>query len=84
MGWGWALILLGIWSIAWIGWRHHREKNWNAASEYLPFMGVIAALILFVFPNMETQYTNADGKPVFIGMPIRGYGLMLMLGALAV
>ncbi|MFO0923318.1 MAG: prolipoprotein diacylglyceryl transferase family protein [Pirellulales bacterium] len=83
MGWGWALILLGIWSIAWIGWRHHREKNWNAASEYLPFMGVIAALILFVFPNMETQYMNADGKPVFIGMPIRGYGLMLMLGALS-
>ncbi len=54
-------------------------KSWKQVQESLPVWFVGALLIAFLFPRMESLDPN--GNP--IGLPIRGYGVMLMLGALS-
>ena len=43
---------------------------------YLPVFLLVSAVIAFVLPNLVEA--GPDGKP--IGLPIRGYGVMMMLG----
>ncbi len=41
-----------------------------------------AVLFVFVLPNIESRLTFADGDAVVLGLPIRGYGLMLLTAVL--
>ncbi len=75
-GMGW---LLGIWavvSIPLIGWLtlHH---GWTPETRgHAMVLGMIGLAIAFLLPRLEDQAPN--GEP--IGLLIRGYGVMLLLG----
>ncbi len=50
----------------------------------LPFWGVAAALIWFVLPSIEQAIETAPGEPpIILGLPIRGYGVMVLIGLLS-
>lgn len=78
-GFGWMLGLLLLAVIVWFVVNQQRLKTTKQLQESLPMWLVAALLILFFFPRMEA--IDPNGRP--IGMPIRGYGLMLMSGAIA-
>lgn len=59
-----------------------RRSGWNAeAAGTLVTLAVLGALIGFVLPNVMVEIPgtrSADGGPAY-GLPIRGYGTMLLL-----
>lgn len=84
---GFGLLLVGIIGAAavWIGWTLLRKRVPGEASPVselwsgLPVWLVAAAIVTFVLPQIEQVLPN--GEP--IGLPIRGYGVMVLLGLLA-
>jgi phosphatidylglycerol---prolipoprotein diacylglyceryl transferase len=69
-----ALLIVGF-----LGWAIWKLANKQSASEILGgawFVGFAAVLVVFVLPSIEQ--TLPDGTP--IGLPIRGYGVMVLLG----
>ena len=79
-GFGWALLFLVVgWFIVRIS-QNRGLANW---SEGLATWLTAAAAIVLVLPMLESQLDFASGESVILGLPIRGYGLMLMSGVLA-
>lgn len=78
-GWGWAL---GVWlivatSIAVV---QGRRSGWGAETwSSLPLFLAVAGMIVFLLPRFEE--TDAEGVP--LGLPIRGFGVMVTLGVLS-
>ncbi|MEX2027066.1 MAG: prolipoprotein diacylglyceryl transferase family protein, partial [Pirellulaceae bacterium] len=57
-----------------------RRQGWNAdTASYLPLQIVIAALIVFLMPRLEV----VSEKGVPLGLPIRGFGIMMALAAVS-
>src|SRR6476620_2612085 len=68
-----------------MGWLIYRQ-GWNAdTASYLPLLGVMAVVLLMVLPNMVEFALPAAprGKPAPIGVPIRGFGVMMMVAMIA-
>ena len=78
-GAGWMLILWAIVSALLLAYLWRRQ-GWNADTRsYLPLLLLMGLLIWLVLPRLEGV---GDGGAVK-GLPIRGYGVMLLLGVLA-
>ncbi|EMI22189.1 prolipoprotein diacylglyceryl transferase [Rhodopirellula maiorica SM1] len=79
-GFGWVLILLGLALVirAVMVKRHGGAVGSFLATEGLMW-GLFAAAVAFILPSVELK--NVDGEAV--GMAIRGYGVMLLLGVLS-
>jgi phosphatidylglycerol---prolipoprotein diacylglyceryl transferase len=78
-GFGWLLMALALVAASVISWRVRRH-GWSAtALADLPMLLVLAALIAWVAPRLEQL--AAQGPP--LGVPIRAYGVMVLLGILA-
>ncbi|TWU36116.1 prolipoprotein diacylglyceryl transferase [Novipirellula artificiosorum] len=79
-GFGWGLILLAIALIVRLVILRRLQKH--AFSDFLSseaiMWGVLALAVVIVLPMVEIK--NIDGAPV--GMAIRGYGVMLLIGVL--
>ena len=78
-GFGW---LLGAWilfCLALLAWAGRRSGGSREATSYLPIMIVVAVVIAFLLPNMIES--TPEGRP--LGVPIRGFGVMLMLATVA-
>lgn len=77
-GWGWMLLLwcaLAAITLGVLWWR----RGWNEElSGSLPVVLVVAAVIVFVLPHLEAR--SPEGE--VLGLPIRGYGMMVLLGVL--
>ncbi len=84
---GFGLALAGLIAAAagWIGWTLLRKRGPDEPSPSvelwsgLPVWLVAAAIVAFVLPQIELLLPN--GEPV--GLPIHGYGVMVLLGLLA-
>ena len=78
-GAGWMLILWVIVSGALLVWLWRRQ-GWNADTRsYLPILVMVGLLIWLVLPRLEDIPDAGPSK----GLPIRGYGVMLLVGVLA-
>ncbi len=79
LGAGWLLLLWAIVSgvlLLYLWWR----QGWNADTRsYVPLLAVMGLLIWQVLPRLEGVAGGGGGQ----GLPIRGYGVMLLLGVLA-
>lgn len=79
LGWlliGWILFSVGLLVVV------SRKKPDTAGKEiagYLPVLVIVGLAICFLLPMVEV--TDSDGNP--LGLPIRGYGLMVLLGVVA-
>ncbi len=78
-GFGWLLAGLAVGVVIWLVWsakiKLPASERWAA----LPVVLVATAIVTLVLPNIEQ--VAVDGEP--IGLPIRGYGVMVLLGLLA-
>lgn len=80
-GIGWLLILWTVFSIALLVWTV-RTKGWGKeVFNLLPVLAIVAIVIAFVLPILEAEHPDPDQEPM--GLPIRGYGLMVLLGIVA-
>src|SRR5487761_1406961 len=68
-GVGWLLAVWAVASVGWLGWLTWRE-GFAVARSYLPMFIIIGLFIALVTPSL------CDRE----GLPIRGYGVMLLLG----
>ena len=78
-GFGW---LLGLWivaSVLLVLWLLRKPGGSREILSYLPVAAIVALVIAFVLPNMVQA--SPDGQP--LGVPIRGFGVMLMLATIA-
>ncbi|MBC7854134.1 MAG: prolipoprotein diacylglyceryl transferase [Pirellulaceae bacterium] len=85
VGLGWLLIAWLILSAGIIGWLI-RKQGWNQeTASYLPFLGVVALVIVFFLPNMMelAPVPGQPGKFIPVGIPIRGFGVMMMVAMVA-
>ncbi|MEZ6135096.1 MAG: prolipoprotein diacylglyceryl transferase [Pirellulaceae bacterium] len=82
---GWGLLLTGLLVsfFGWALWQLSTKRPMQEVLSGIPFLLITAAVVTFVLPNVETVWPAADGGPgVPIGLPIRGYGVMVLLGLL--
>lgn len=79
--WGWPTFGFGALLVAWVVacaimltllvW----QQGWSSDTKaYLPLMGLVAAIVAWVLPRVAEPG---------LGLPIRGYGVMLLAGVLA-
>jgi phosphatidylglycerol:prolipoprotein diacylglycerol transferase len=79
-GWG---LLLAVWAVAGAAtlayqiWRHGLGEE---TLSYLPLLALIGAAIWFLLPSLEQVEHLPNGENVVLGLPIRGYGVMLLIG----
>jgi len=78
-GFGWLLIIWVALALAVSAGLWRRPNGKREIVGYLPLFVVVAAVIAFLLPNI-VEYTP-DHKP--IGLPVRGYGVMLMIAIIA-
>lgn len=93
-GLGWALLLWVIGGGIWIAWlslarptANSQQPNavspnalFNEVFAGLPVLAIGALLILFVLPSIEQMIPGEP--PIPLGLPIRGYGVMVLIGLL--
>lgn len=78
-GWGLGLVLWVI-AVAILGAVLWRRSEWRKEMrDSVPFLVLVAAAIVFLLPRLEVW--AADGS--VLGLPIRGYGMMLLIGVLS-
>lgn len=78
-GWGWAF---GLWLVVAAAILFVQGRRTGGSGEIwgsLPLFLAIAAVIVFLLPRFEEL--DAEGRP--IGLPIRGFGVMVTLGVLS-
>ena len=74
-GWG---LLLAVWAVAStivLGWHIYRYGVNAESLAYLPLLGLTGAMI-FLLPHLMEHSPSGELR----GLPIRGYGVMVMLG----
>ncbi len=77
-GFGWLLLLWIAFAVGLSLWLLRRPNGRSEAASYVPVFVVVAAVIAFLLPNLVEPVPG--GNP---GLPIRGYGVMLMLATIA-
>lgn len=94
-GFGWALIAIAIGCASWVAWtvfnrgrQRANGKEVDLAAEILtglPIWIIAAAMVVFLLPNVEQRLPGASPEmpPIVLGLPIRGYGVMVLLGLLS-
>ena len=66
------LLAWGLFAAGWFGWLAWNRSQREAVGA-IPFLAAVAAAIYFLFPLLEVPQ---------VGLPIRGYGAMLLLAVL--
>jgi phosphatidylglycerol:prolipoprotein diacylglycerol transferase len=77
-----AWLVVGLAVMGVLVWR----QGWSAAMGLLPVWVIGAALLWFVIPNIAVSDVDPGdpfGPPVKVGLAVRGYGVMVLLGLLA-
>lgn len=78
-GFGWALMLVGLIAAGVIAYRV-RQAGWKlSALNDLPVLLVLAGAAVWLAPALE----ESAGPGVVLGVPIRAYGVMVLLGIVA-
>lgn len=74
-GFGWGVI--GVLLALAIRWAYGRKigENTKSFTQSLPTWGIVLLIVMFLFPRFELL--DFEGNP--LGIPIRGYGVMLLL-----
>lgn len=77
-GIGWVLAIWLVIAAGMLAWPVYRGARWSEVVGNLPLLLIVAAVIIWVLPQIEVR--GADKLP--LGLPIRGFGTMVMIGAL--
>ncbi len=77
-GFGLFLGLLVVGFLIWTVWQLKQNRSIAEIFAAAPFWLVTAAVVIWVLPNVEARWPDGTA----IGLPIRGYGVMVLLGLL--
>ena len=83
LGFGWVLAALALFAVAFLVTSRKKQSVAKVLEEQGVVWGVAALIVVFLLPQIETRYPTAGGQPWIVGLPIRGYGVMLMLGVVS-
>jgi phosphatidylglycerol---prolipoprotein diacylglyceryl transferase len=78
-GFGWLLLAWVVACVAMSVWMLRRPGGGRELSGSLPIFLIVAAVIGFVLPNL----VEAGPNGLVLGLPVRGYGVMLMLATVS-
>lgn len=78
-GFGWLLLAWAVICVALSVWLLRRPDGKREIGGYIPFFLIVAGVIAFLLPSI----VEADASGKLIGLPIRGYGVMLMLATVS-
>lgn len=79
-GWGWVLIAWGLFCLTVITYTARQQGFSQLVKHHLTTALLMTALIVFVFPWLEQRLaTRGPNGNLLVGIPIRGYGLMLLV-----
>ncbi len=78
-GFGWLLGCLVVAALVWVGWSLSRKLPASELLAALPVWFVALAIVTIVLPRVEQVLPSGD----IAGLPIRGYGVMVLLGLLS-
>ena len=82
-GFGWALLAWSLFCFGLLGYLVRRQ-GFNADTRaYLPMLTLVALAVCFVLPLLEVRIPSATGLDLILGVPIRGYGTLLLIGVVA-
>ncbi|MCU0707200.1 MAG: prolipoprotein diacylglyceryl transferase [Pirellula sp.] len=83
-GWvSWSMIGLALYIVLIIALSRHRSSWSETLRENGMNWGIAAFALGWLLPWIETKYFEGTPEEVVLGLPVRGYGLMLMLGVVA-
>lgn len=78
-GYGWALLAIVVCGGLWIAWSIIVRRPKDELLSALPLWLLVFVMVAFVLPNFETRWPDGSVP----GLPIRGYGVMVLLGMLS-
>ncbi len=83
LGFGWVLAAIILFAIVIIATSHKKKSLSKVLEEQGVVWGVAALIVVFLLPQIETRIPVGTPTPWIVGLPIRGYGVMLMLGVVS-
>ena len=83
LGFGWVLAALVAFAIAFLATSRKKQSISKVLEEQGIVWGVAALIVVFLLPQIETRIQVGGPTPWIVGLPIRGYGVMLMCGVLS-
>ncbi|MCY2982883.1 MAG: prolipoprotein diacylglyceryl transferase [Planctomycetota bacterium] len=83
LGFGWVLAALVLFAVAFLLTSRKKQSVAKVLEEQGVVWGVAALIVVFLLPQIETRFPTGGGRPWVVGLPIRGYGVMLMLGVVS-
>lgn len=83
LGFGWVLALLFILAVVFFLTSRKKQSVAKLLEEQGVVWGVAALIVVFLLPMIEERISDGTNTPWIVGLPIRGYGVMLMLGVLS-
>ncbi|MCC6507888.1 MAG: prolipoprotein diacylglyceryl transferase [Pirellulaceae bacterium] len=79
LGFGWLLLALILGCIGWLVLLYRQGRLGAEFMSGLPVWAIAAGIVVFILPVVESRWP--DGEP--IGLPVRGYGIMVLMGLFA-
>jgi len=83
LGIGWVLAAIIALAIAVLAMSRKKQSFAKVLEEQGIVWGVAALIVVFLLPQIETRIQVGGSSPWIVGLPIRGYGVMLMCGVLS-
>ncbi len=83
LGFGWVLGAILIFAIVIMATSRKKQNLSRVLEEQGVVWGVAALIVVFLLPQIETRIPVGAPTPWIVGLPIRGYGVMLMLGVVS-
>ncbi len=83
LGFGWVLGAIVLFAIVIIATSRKKQSLSKLLEEQGVVWGAAALVVVFLLPQIETRIPNGTPTPWIVGLPIRGYGVMLMLGVVS-
>ncbi|MEQ1827303.1 MAG: prolipoprotein diacylglyceryl transferase [Pirellula sp.] len=82
-GLGWGLGLIVVVGILFAVAAARKNLLGRFIEEQGVLMAIAACIVVFLLPRIEASFPDGTGAVWIAGLPIRGYGVMLMLGVLS-
>ena len=83
LGFGWVLTAITVLAIAMLVTSRKSGSITKVLEEQGVVWGIAALIVVFFLPQIETRIPTGGPNPWIAGLPIRGYGVMLMLGVIS-
>ena len=83
LGFGWVLGAIVLFAIAILVTSRTKQSVSKVLEEQGVVWAVAALIVIFLLPQIETRFDVGTPTPWIVGLPIRGYGVMLMLGVVS-